>query len=95
MQKGLCFTLYGVPLSELCPKIWTEGQRSEVRVESKTQGGERGIILVDIQTEIQQGVSTSLYMESNVWIWVGGGDGGEIKPELCLQLNIAVMEIKK
>ena len=55
----------------------------EVGVESKTQGGERGIILVDIQTEIQQGVSMSLYMESNVRIWVRGGDRGEIKPELC------------
>ena len=66
----------------------------EVGVESKTQGGERGIILVDIQTEIQQGVSTSLYRESNVQIWVRGRDGGEIKPELCLQSNTGVVKSK-
>ena len=66
----------------------------EVGVESKTQEGERGIVLVNIQTEIQQGVSTSLYMESNVWIWVGGRDGGEIKPELCPQSNTGAVESK-
>ena len=83
-----------MPLSESCPKIWMEGQRSEVGVELKTQGGERGIILVNIRTEIQQGVSTSLYMESNVWIWVGGGDRGEIQPELCPQSNTGVVKSK-
>ena len=64
------------------------------RRERNCQGGERGIILVDIRTEIQQGVSTSLYRESNVQIWVGGRDGGEIKPELCPQSNTGVVESK-
>ena len=72
---------------------WSRVKDSRRR-ERDCQGGERGIILVNIRTQIQQGVSTSLYMESNVQSWVGDRDGGEIKPELCPQLNIGAVESK-
>ena len=81
-----------------------EGQRLEVGVESKTQGGERGIVKEERNYSSQYS-NWSLSTEYIEFIYRDGvqiilntdegRDGGEVKLELCLQSNTAVVETKK
>ena len=55
-------------------------------------------MIFDIQTEVSVLSTLSLYTETEFGLYSNmnkGRDRGEVKPELCLQLNTAVVEMKK
>ena len=55
-------------------------------------------MIFDIQTEVSVLSTLSLYMETEFGLYSNmdkGRDRGQVKPELCLQLNTVVVETKK